>query len=129
MRNYAPKRPALDPCPVEQTLAVIQSKWTARLLYLLLNRPFHFGELKRRLPGISVEVLAARLESLQNHGVVSCAKSPSPANRAVSTYRMTDKGRTLGAVLEAMAAWGEADLKSEGLHWSRPELPTAGARN
>jgi DNA-binding HxlR family transcriptional regulator len=115
MRHRSPKREPLDPCPVEEVLALIQSKWTARLLYLLYQGPGHFAALKRGLSGISSEVLAVRLRTLAAADLVA-GRQAGRAGRVV--YEVTERGRSLEPVLWCLAGWGQRELGRRGLHWS-----------
>lgn len=117
MRNHQPKREPLNPCPLETVLALIQPKWTARILHLLLYKPHHFGLLRKSLPGISQEVLAVRLEALTVAGLVSVQSDEAGRKRI---YSVTPYGRTLEPVLVALAEWGLNELHRHGLHWESP---------
>lgn len=123
MRYHLPKRAALDPCPVEAVLSLVHAKWTARILHLLFQAPQHFGALRRGLPGISAEVLAARLGALAQDGLIESQTGRDPRRRA---YRATERGRSLQPVMQAVAEWGLADLERQGVQW-QPATPEADA--
>jgi DNA-binding HxlR family transcriptional regulator len=120
MRSYRRKRPPLDACPVELVLSMVQGKWTARLIFLLLQRPCHFGELQRLIPGISVEVLATRLHTLQGVGLATVQSRTGPNNVTLSIYALTEKGQSLAPVLQGLADWGQRELRTQGLSWEPP---------
>jgi DNA-binding HxlR family transcriptional regulator len=120
MRSRQPKREPLDPCPLETVLAFIQPKWTPRILQLLFFEPHHFGALKRALPGISAETLAARLEALVVAGIIQ----GETVNRR-RTYSVTPHGRTLEPLLNALAAWGLNELIRQGVQWNSPVGPVS----
>lgn len=120
MRSYRRKRPALDACPVELVLSLIQGKWTARLLFFLFQKSCHFGELQRLVPGISVEVLATRLLNLKQSGLVSAQNCIGPKNVEFTIYTLTQKGQSLAPILHQMAKWGQSELEAQGLHWDPP---------
>src|SRR5258708_18476543 len=55
--------------PLARLLAVLSSPWTLLLLHRLhIEGPKRFGELKRRLGGISTKTLTARLRMLETEG-------------------------------------------------------------
>lgn len=91
-------------CPIERTLEVLDSKWTALLLRDLLLGTRRFGELRRSLAGISPKTLTDRLRGLEEQGIVQRTIYPEVPPRV--EYALTDYGQTLRPVLEAMAAWG-----------------------
>lgn len=128
MRHHLPKRKPLDPCPVEAVLDLVQAKWTARILHLLFQAPQHFGALRRGLPGISAEVLAARLGALTHDGLIESQPCKDPSRRS---YQVTERGRSLRPVLQIVAEWGQTDLDRLGLQWqpSAPEEFDAVARS
>jgi DNA-binding HxlR family transcriptional regulator len=113
---YSPKRPPLDPCPVEAVVAIVAGKWKARILLEVAGAPLTFGKLRRALPGITQQVLAAQLRALEDHGVVS--RTPAASDPlAGSLYAMTAEGRSLLPVLDTMACWGLGRLERAGLRW------------
>jgi DNA-binding HxlR family transcriptional regulator len=117
--SYQPKRPQLDPCPVEELLAIVAGKWKARILYLLSNDAHTFAELRRSLPGIKQQVLAAQLKALCGDGIVSQLRTFT-GKSLHSLYSLTEEGETLIPVLKAVAAWGEQRLKAQNKEWKPP---------
>ncbi len=67
------------------------------------------GELRAGAPAISKALLAQRLELLERHGVI--LKQRQPDGHRVS-YELTEKGRELKAVTDAMGTWGRAGSRS-----------------
>ncbi len=94
-----------DGCPVAQTLKVIGSKWTLLILRDLLTGTKRFGELRRSLGHVSPKTLSERLKELERQGIVIRAVYPEVPPRV--EYTLTEKGRSLGDIIEAMRAWGE----------------------
>lgn len=92
-------------CTVERAAEVISGKWTTLILRDLLSGSKRFGELRASLAGISPKTLTDRLRELEKHNVVSRTVYPEVPPRV--EYTLTDKGHALGAVIQAMAQWGE----------------------
>ncbi|GAB2811300.1 winged helix-turn-helix transcriptional regulator [Lentzea nigeriaca] len=88
-------------CPVELALDVIGGKWRAVILAHLKERAHHYGELRRKVPGISEKMFVQRLRELQEAGLVA-RKEVSPNVE----YSLTEEGRTLGPALQALYDWG-----------------------
>ena len=93
-------------CTVERTVDVIGGKWTTLILRDLLGGTRRFGELRSALDGISPKTLTERLRELEACGVLTRTIHPEVPPRV--EYALTDKGKALRPVIEAMAAWGEA---------------------
>lgn len=93
-------------CPVEITLAVIGGRWKALVMYHLQGGTKRFSELRRLVPGVTQRMLTQQLRELEADGVVNRHVHPVVPPRV--DYTLTDHGRTLLPILEAMAAWGLA---------------------
>ncbi len=95
-----------DPhCPVVATAGVISGKWTLLLLRdLAEHNSCRFSELERSLAGISPRTLSQRLRVLEEQGVVERREYTELPRRF--GYRLTDKGRDLVPIVEAMRAYG-----------------------
>jgi DNA-binding HxlR family transcriptional regulator len=92
-------------CTVERALEVIDGKWTTLILRDLLGGTRRFGELRGSLSGISPKTLTDRLRDLERHGVLIRTVYPEIPPRV--DYALTDKGRALGSVVDALAQWGQ----------------------
>jgi DNA-binding HxlR family transcriptional regulator len=103
-------RPTAD-CPVERALLVLEGRWSVLIIRELLTGPKRFGELRTRLGISSPKTLTERLRILEHQGVLTRTVHAEVPPRVV--YELTDRGRSFRSVLEAMAAWGEADLDRE----------------
>lgn len=92
-------------CGVEHTLEVLTGKWATLVVRELLGGPMRFGELRAALGNPSAKTLTDRLRALEHRGVLTRTMYAEIPPRVV--YELTDKGRTLEAVLVAMLHWGE----------------------
>ncbi len=85
-------------CPVDAVLKLLAGPWTTHVLWTLQTRgALRFGVLKRAIPGISSRLLTERLRRLAGAGFVDREVVPSVPPQV--TYRLTERGRRLGAVL------------------------------
>lgn len=91
-------------CPVATTVALIGSKWKLLILRDLLSRPWRFNELKKDLEGVSQKVLTDSLRSLEADGIITRTVYPQVPPRV--EYALTDLGRSLKPILDAMLDWG-----------------------
>ena len=96
-------------CPVVATAQIVSGKWTLVLLRDLADGPRGFRELERSLTGISPATLSHRLRVLEEHAIVE-RREPGPRAR----YALTDKGRHLVPIVEAMREYGTRWLVADG---------------
>lgn len=97
-------------CPVTATVGVIGGKWKPIILYILSQETRRFSELKRFIPGITQKMLTQQLRELEHDGIVH--REVYPVVPPQVEYSLTDKGRTLGPILQAMERWGNAARKA-----------------
>lgn len=99
--------PGHDPagCPVERTLQVIGGKWTLLILRDLFTGTKRFGEIRRSLEHVSPKTLSERLRELETLGLVTRTVYAEVPPRV--EYALTEKGESLGTIIEAMRQWGE----------------------
>jgi len=91
-------------CPVARTAEIISGKWTLLIIRDLTTGTKRFSELERSLVGISPKTLSERLTALEREGVLhrqTYAEVPPKVE-----YSLTEKGRALVSVIEAMRAYG-----------------------
>lgn len=96
----------LPACPVETTLTLIGDKWKVLILRDLMPEKKRFGELRRSLGGVSQKVLTAQLRAMEQSGLVSRTVYAEVPPRV--EYALTETGRSLKPILDAMWQWGEA---------------------
>ena len=100
----------LPACPVETTLTLISDKWKVLILRDLMPGARRFGELKKSLGGVSQKVLTAQLREMEGSGLLTRTVYPEVPPHV--EYTLTELGRSLKPVLDAMQAWGE-EYKSQ----------------
>ncbi len=107
-----PAQRELPACPVETTLTLISDKWKVLILRDLLPGTRRFGELKKSVGGVSQKVLTAQLREMEASGLLVRTVYPEVPPRV--EYTLTELGRSLKPVLDAMQAWGEAYRAKSG---------------
>jgi len=90
-------------CPLARALDVVGERWTLVIVQELMKRSSRYGELERRLPGVSTTVLADRLRKLEAAGVVE--RQLGAVGTGVA-YCLTQQGLGLDEVLQALRRWG-----------------------
>ena len=64
-----------------------------------------FGELKKSIGNVSQKVLTAQLRQMEDSGLLTRTVYPEVPPRV--EYTLTDLGRSLKPILDAMWTWGE----------------------
>ena len=98
-------------CTVEASLDVIGGKWKPLILWALGDKVLRFSELQKELPGVNAKMLTKQLRELEEDGVIQRTVYPEVPPRV--EYAMTDFGRTLIPILQALCAWGTQYLEIE----------------
>ncbi len=101
-------------CPTEATLAVIGGRWKVPILWNLLPGVCRFGELSRKLGGVTQKMLTQQLRELEADGLVHRKVYPEVPPRV--EYSLTDLGRSLQPVIGALSDWGRTYLAAQPKH-------------
>ena len=99
-----PERSYRQICGLAQALDLLGERWTLLVVRELMLGPKRFGSLRDALPGISTNLLSARLRSLVEAGIAERVELPAPAS--VSAYSLTERGEGLRPAMDALAVWG-----------------------
>ncbi|HEY8599222.1 MAG TPA: helix-turn-helix domain-containing protein [Thermomicrobiales bacterium] len=95
-------------CGVARALEVVGERWALLIVRDLLVGPRRFTNLRRGLPKIPTNILAARLQELEDAGVVRRRALPRPASGVV--YELTAYGEELEPVILGLGRWGAQSL-------------------
>lgn len=95
-------------CPVARATEILAMRWTPIIVRNLLLGCETFGELMDGAPGISRTLLRGRLELLERYGVVE---------RRGRRYLLTEAGRELESVVDALGTWGARWLEVAPEHF------------
>ena len=122
-------------CGLAYALDRVGERWTILIIRELIAGPRRYKDLLDGLPGISTNLLASRLKSLEQDGLLQRRVLPPPAGSTV--YELTPLGQGLETALLELGKWGsqfvppsvgEADLLNVGSYaltlktFFRPEL-------
>jgi DNA-binding HxlR family transcriptional regulator len=100
-------------CPVVATLSMIGGKYKALILWHLVEETRRFGELQRLIPQATQKMLTQQLRELeQSHLVI---RTVYPVVPPKVEYSLSDLGRSIKPILDAMCEWGTDYMKSNGI--------------
>lgn len=93
-------------CPQQRALEILGGKWKIPILCALnQDGVTRYSELKRKISGITNTMLASSLKELEQDGLVDRIQYMQMPIRV--EYRLTEKGKSVVPILEALAAWGQ----------------------
>lgn len=95
----------LPACPVATIVQLVGNKWKLLIIRNLLGGTQRFNEMRSTIPGISQKVLTDNLRALEKDGIVHREAYAEVPPRV--EYSLTDLGRSLQPVFDAMIEWGE----------------------
>jgi DNA-binding HxlR family transcriptional regulator len=98
-------------CPVAMAAEILSTRWTLVLLRELLSGSTRFNELRRGLPRMSPALLSQRIKELEAAGILE--RGPAPEQPGVQQYSLTESGRDLWPVIEAVGTWGKRWVETE----------------
>jgi DNA-binding HxlR family transcriptional regulator len=107
-------------CPVAKAMELLDERWTMLIVRELICGSAHFNEIRRGVPRISPALLAKRLHQLARAGILTRVEHSGEVR-----YLLTDAGRELRPVVEALGRWGtrwigelgDQDLDPQLLLW------------
>lgn len=98
-------------CPkYHHAIELIGRRWTGAILRVMLSGTIRFSDVTAAIPGLSDRLLSERLKELEAEGIVTRTVIPETPVRI--EYRLTEKGRALHDVIDAVSAWAESWARS-----------------
>jgi DNA-binding HxlR family transcriptional regulator len=92
-------------CGMSVAIDVVGGKWKMHLMWVLAEGPVRFGQIRRKLDGVSEKVLAENLRQMEASGVVHRELYPEVPPRV--EYSLTPLGESLSEALKPLEEWGE----------------------
>jgi DNA-binding HxlR family transcriptional regulator len=96
-------------CPIACSLDLVGDRWTLLVIrdIMFLGKQ-RYEEFLESPEGISTNILANRLKSLEDMGLIE--KQPYSNHSRRMNYRLTELGTSLRPVLKAMIVWGSRNI-------------------
>lgn len=96
-------------CPITIFMDKIGGKWKPVIIWLLLeNGTMRFSELDKAINGITQKMLSQQLKNLEYENIINRISSPVIPPKV--EYNLTEKGKTLSELLDAIMQWSKANL-------------------
>jgi DNA-binding HxlR family transcriptional regulator len=96
-------------CLSRQVLALIADEWTPLVIYVLDEGTIRFGQMLKRIDGISKKMLTQTLRAMEHNGLVQ--RVVYPVVPPVVEYSLTPLGRTLIEPMNALRLWAYGHLQ------------------
>ena len=92
-------------CPVDATISLIGGKYKCLILWQLIDNTLRFNELQKVVPSATPKMLTQQLRELEREGLVTRVVYPVVPPK--TEYSLTELGRSVIPVLNAMCSWGK----------------------
>jgi len=100
-------------CPVVATLEMIGGKYKALILWHLVDSTKRFGELRRLIPQATPKMLTQQLRELEENNLI--IRTVYPVVPPKVEYQLSELGKSLKPILDAMRDWGTDYMISKGI--------------
>ncbi|SEN71657.1 helix-turn-helix domain-containing protein [Paenibacillus sp. OK076] len=99
---------SLSNCGYSKVLDIISNKWTALVIYAMENGKIRYGEMLRRVEGISKKMLTQTVRKLERDGLVQ--RHITPTVPPSVEYSLTTLGETLLKPMKELRQWGRENF-------------------
>lgn len=104
-------------CPSRGLLNAVGDKWTILIVLALADRPLRYGQIVQAVDGISEKMLSQRLRTMTGDGLLARWAFEEIPPRV--DYELTDLGRSLLPVAQALVDWVADNYETVGRHHRR----------
>lgn len=108
-----PKSKKKSKCLVELYIEILGNKWNVLIIWYLRNHALRFTDLQKKMHGVNSNTLTTHLRELEELKIISRVMFPEIPPRV--EYSLTDHGKALFPVFDALFKWGTEYLESEGI--------------
>ncbi len=100
---------SVDNCTLGRAMAILGERWTVVVLREVFLGVRRFDDIRRH-SGIPRQVLANRLGTLVDHGILHRVPYRADGARTRHEYRLTEQGLELQPIMLAITQWGDRYL-------------------
>lgn len=99
-------------CPVDTTLHLIGGKYKSLILWHLMSGTKRHRDLQKLIPQATPKMLTQQLRELENDNLL--IREVFPVVPPKVEYSLTETGKSLQPILDAMYHWGTHFMKDNG---------------
>ncbi len=100
-------------CPVDATINLIGGKYKSLILWHLVDGTLRFGDLKKLIPNATPKMLTQQLRELEEDNLIT--RTVYPVVPPKVEYNLSEFGKSIKPILNAMYSWGEDYLNKNGI--------------
>ncbi|BAV05560.1 transcriptional regulator, HxlR family [Filimonas lacunae] len=89
---------------IDDTIHILSGKWKVAIISHLCFKQMRYSELLKDINGIAGKVLSRELKDLEMNGLI--IREVTAGSPVSVTYAISEYGKTLKELTDAMAAWG-----------------------
>ncbi|MDQ1097645.1 MULTISPECIES: winged helix-turn-helix transcriptional regulator [Chryseobacterium] len=104
------RKDMLDQCPVMYVMEKISGFWKPIILFQLSTGEKRYSELKKAIPKVTEKMLIQHLKQLEADGLI--IRTARPVVPPHVTYELSEAGKKLSPVIDAMVDWAYEDMKT-----------------
>ena len=97
-------------CPYVTAQKLLSGKWSILIIYYLSEGVLRFGELQRRMEGITQATLTKQLRILEEYGLIHREVYPEVPPKV--EYSLTEIGQEFMPVLDQFEIWGKKYIEN-----------------
>lgn len=94
---------SISACSYRRVLEIVSNKWTALVIYALDEGSLRYGEVRRRIEGISQKMLTQTLRQLERDGLIR--RDITPSVPPMVEYSLTPLGESLSQLMRPLKQW------------------------
>ena len=94
-----------------RAIELLGRRWTGAILQIMLGGTHRFNDIAASIPGLTDRMLSERLKELEAEGMVTRTVIPDTPVRV--EYRLTEKGASVGPIVQAIGAWAHEWLAED----------------
>ncbi|WP_229263519.1 winged helix-turn-helix transcriptional regulator [Cohnella cholangitidis] len=99
-----------EACSYSHVLEIISNKWTALVIYAMEDGTIRYGEIKRRIEGVSQKMLTQTLKQLERDGIV--ARKLTLSVPPIAEYSLSPLGESLIPLLKMLQVWAADNFRA-----------------
>ncbi|GKU78048.1 helix-turn-helix domain-containing protein [Paenibacillus sp. L3-i20] len=100
---------SLAECSYSHVLEIISNKWTALVIYALEDGTIRYGDIKRRIEGISQKMLTQTLRKLERDGLIH--RKVTATVPPIVDYTLTPLGESLVPNMKLLKQWATSNYE------------------